>query len=79
MTEKRWIDKASYEKLQEELTELTENKRPEIAKKIDEARHDSDLKENGAYHAPLDEHSMNETLIAQLEELLRNCEIRETP
>ena len=79
MTEKRWIDKASYEKLQEELTELTENKRPEIAKKIDEARQDGDLKENGAYHAARDEQSMNETRIAQLEELLRNCEIGETP
>ncbi|OKL50264.1 transcription elongation factor GreA [Boudabousia marimammalium] len=79
MTEKRWIDKASYQKLQEELAFLTETKRPEIARKIDEARQDGDLKENGAYHAARDEQSMNETRILQLEELLRNSEVGETP
>ncbi|AOZ72950.1 transcription elongation factor GreA [Boudabousia tangfeifanii] len=79
MSEKRWIDQGSYDKLQAELKTLTEEKRPEIARKIDEARQDGDLKENGAYHAARDEQSMNETRIAQLEELLRNCEVGEIP
>ncbi|OKL46203.1 transcription elongation factor GreA [Boudabousia liubingyangii] len=79
MTEKRWIDQGSYDKLQAELKFLTEEKRPEIVRKIDEARQDGDLKENGAYHAARDEQAMNETRIQQLEELLKNCEVGEVP
>ncbi|MBV7364208.1 transcription elongation factor GreA [Actinomycetaceae bacterium TAE3-ERU4] len=79
MSDKRWIDKGSHDKLVAELKELTEEKRPEIARKIDEARQDGDLKENGAYHAARDEQSMNETRIAQIEDLLRNSEVGEAP
>lgn len=79
MSDKRWIDKASYEKLQAEYKELTEVKRPEIARKIEVARQDGDLKENGAYHAARDEQSMNETRIAQLDELLRTSEVGDAP
>lgn len=79
MASKTWLTQAQYDALQEELRERTEEKRPTIARLIDEARQEGDLKENGGYHAARDEQSMNETRILQLEELLKDAEVGETP
>ena len=68
----------SYEKLQsleDELHELKEVKRAEIAQKIKEAREQGDLSENAEYDAAKDEQSDNEKRIEELEKLLKNVEV----
>lgn len=72
-----WMTKESYERLQAELDERSGPIRAEITKKIDNARREGDLKENGGYHAARDEQSHNETRILELEELLKHAEVKE--
>lgn len=74
-----WLTQEAYDRLVAELKQLTEVERPAIAKRIDEARQEGDLKENGGYHAAREQQSWNETRIAQLEDLIKNSEIGETP
>ena len=59
---KNWMTQASYDKLQAELDERSGPLRSEITRKIDAARREGDLKENGGYHAARDEQAHNETL-----------------
>ncbi|PID98075.1 MAG: transcription elongation factor GreA [Actinobacteria bacterium] len=79
MTDSHWLTQAQYDALQAELTERVNVKRPEIAKLIDAARQEGDLKENGGYHAARNEQSMNETRIQALQDLLSDAEVGETP
>lgn len=74
---KNWMTKASFERLQAELEERSGKIRTEITKKIDAARREGDLKENGGYHAARDEQSQNETRIMELQEILKNAEVGE--
>ena len=53
--------------------------RIEIAKKIEEAREEGDLKENGGYHAAKEEQGKMEARIRQLTQLLQTADIGETP
>ena len=64
---KNWMTQASFDRLQAELDERTGPIRSEITKKIDAARREGDLKENGGYHAARDEQSQNETRILELQ------------
>ncbi len=75
----QWLTQAQYDALQAELEERISVKRPHIAKLIDAARQEGDLRENGGYHAARNEQSLNETRIQALEEILRNAEVGETP
>ena len=79
MADTQWLTQAQYDKLQAELTERVEVRRPEIARLIDAARQEGDLRENGGYHAARNEQSLNETRIQSLEEMLRNAQVGETP
>ena len=79
MADTQWLTQAQYDKLQAELTDRVEVRRPEIARLIDAARQEGDLRENGGYHAARNEQSLNETRIQALEEMLRNAEVGETP
>ena len=79
MSDSTWLTKDAYDRLQAELKDRTEVKRPEIAKRIDAARQEGDLKENGGYHAAREEQGLNEARIKQLEALLRDAEVGETP
>ncbi|MDT3767842.1 transcription elongation factor GreA [Gleimia hominis] len=79
MADKTWLTQDAYEHLKEELEYRSTTLRNEITKKIDNARQEGDLKENGGYHAARDEQSMNETRIQQLDTLLREAEVGETP
>ena len=47
----QWLTQAQYDALQAELEERILVKRPHIAKLIDAARQEGDLRENGGYHA----------------------------
>jgi Transcription elongation factor len=76
---KTWMTQGQYDALMEEHKQLTEVERPRIIKLIDEARREGDLKENGGYQAAREEQSRNETRVLQLEDILREAEVGETP
>ena len=79
MTDKTWLTQGQYDILKGELDERRDVRRPEIAQLIENARREGDLSENGGYQAAREEQSMNETRILQLEDLLRDAEVGETP
>lgn len=62
-------------KYEDELADLKENKRREIAEKIKEAREQGDLSENAEYDAAKDEQRDIEARIEELETLLKNVEV----
>ena len=69
---KRILTKESLAILQEELDELTVNRRKEIAAKIKEAREQGDLSENAEYDAAKDEQRDIEARIEEIEEIIKN-------
>lgn len=74
-----WLTQESYDRLSAELAELEGPARLDIAKKIEAARDEGDLKENGGYHAAKDEQGAIEARIRQLTQLLRNATVGEPP
>nr|NLD40190.1 transcription elongation factor GreA [Actinomycetales bacterium] len=74
-----WLTQEAYDRLSAELEHLTTVGRSETASRIDAARSEGDLKENGGYHAAREEQSKQEGRIAQLTELLRHAKIGEPP
>ncbi len=65
------------ERLQTELREIKETKRPAIVAAIAEARSHGDLRENAAYDAAKHDQMMNEKRIADLEAMMRNAVVIE--
>ena len=78
-TDITWLTQDAHDRLQSELTERSGPRRSEITKRIEAAREEGDLKENGDYHAAKDEHGHMEGRIRQLESILENVEIVEPP
>ncbi len=74
-----WLTKDAYDRLNAELEHLSTTGRSEIVEKIDAARQEGDLKENGGYHAAREEQAKIEARIAQLTDLLRNPQIGQAP
>ena len=74
-----WLTQEAYDRLKSELDHLTGNGRVEIAEKIEAAREEGDLKENGGYHAAKEEQGKMEARILQLTELLRTAKVGEAP
>ncbi|MER5490655.1 transcription elongation factor GreA [Streptomyces sp. LE64] len=74
-----WLTQEAYDRLQEELTRLSGPARIEIAKKIEAAREEGDLRENGGYHAAKEEQGKQELRIRQLTQLLENAKVGEIP
>jgi len=72
-----WLTQESYDRLQAELEQLSTAGRAEIAKRIEAAREEGDLKENGGYHAAKDEQGKMEARIRQLTQLLRTATVGE--
>lgn len=64
-----------YEKLQAEVKDLKEVKRPEIVKAIEEALEHGDLKENAEYHAAKEGQKNIDNRLAELAEILGNSRI----
>ena len=69
------LSSTAYERLKAEFEDLSTRGRIEVANKIEVAREEGDLKENGGYHAAKDEQGHMEGRIRQLEHLLENAEI----
>ena len=72
-----FLTKNGLEELQEELTDLKQNVRPEVISQIKEARAQGDLSENAEYHAARDRQGHVEARIKELEYLIDNATIIE--
>ena len=74
-----FLTQDAYDRLAAELEYLTTTGRTEIAKRIEAAREEGDLKENGGYHAAKDEQGKQEARIRTLQELLKNAHVGQAP
>ena len=75
MSDVTWLTQEGYDRLAEELAERSGPRRAEITKRIELAREEGDLKENGGYHAAREEQGKNEARIRVLKHLLENAQI----
>ncbi len=73
-----WLTQEAFDRLTREHDALVEG-RKDISAKIEAAREEGDLKENGGYHAAKEEQGKQEARIRQLEQLLRTAKVGETP
>ncbi|MBB1244566.1 transcription elongation factor GreA [Streptomyces durbertensis] len=74
-----WLTQEAYDQLKTELDYLSGPARTEIAKKIEAAREEGDLRENGGYHAAKEEQGKQELRVRQLQQLLERARVGETP
>jgi len=74
-----WLTQEAYDRLKAELDHLSGPGRIEIAKKIEAARSEGDLRENGGYHAAKDQQGMQEARIRQLTQILETARVGEPP
>jgi transcription elongation factor GreA len=70
-----WLTQEAHDRLQQELADREGPIRHEIKKKIEAAREEGDLKENGGYHAAREEQGKNEARVRQLKQLLEYAQI----
>lgn len=76
-TSATWLTQDAFDRLKNEYDYLSGEGRADIAKKIEEARSEGDLKENGGYHAAKEEQGKQEARIRQLRQLLDNAQVGE--
>ena len=74
-----WLTQEAADRLHAELAELEGPRRADIVKKIEAARAEGDLKENGGYHAAKEEQGKTEARIRQLRHMLENAHIGVPP
>ncbi len=74
-----WLTQEAYDRLALELEQLTTRGRQEISKKIEIAREEGDLKENGGYHAAKEEQAKMEDRIRTLTAMLKHAVVGEVP
>ena len=72
------ISQEGYDKLKEELDNLTTVKRREIAERIERAKELGDLSENAEYSEAKDAQALNEGKILELMAILKNVTVVET-
>ncbi len=70
-----WLTQEAFDRLKAEHDQLAGVGRTEIAKKIEAAREEGDLKENGGYHAAKEEQGKMEARIRQLAQLLESAQV----
>jgi transcription elongation factor GreA len=78
-TNETWLTQEAFDRRSAELEQLSGVGRIEIAKKIESAREEGDLKENGGYHAAKEEQGKMEARIRVLTELLRHAKVGAAP
>ncbi len=76
-TEPTRLTRATFDRLQAELEDLTTRGRVEIAQHIEAARALGDLSENGDYHAAKDSQGKMEARVRQLQALLKSAQVME--
>ena len=74
-----WLTQEAADRLMAELADLEGPRRADIVKKIEAARAEGDLKENGGYHAAREEQGKNEARIRQLKHMLEHAHIGTPP
>ncbi len=74
-----WLTQEAADRLAAELASLEGPGRKEITGKIEAARAEGDLKENGGYHAARDEQGKMEARIRQIRQMLENAHIGTPP
>jgi transcription elongation factor GreA len=74
-----WLTQDAFDRLTAELDQLSVAGRTDIAKKIESAREEGDLKENGGYHAAKEEQGKIEARIRVLTQLLRTANVGQAP
>ena len=74
-----WLTQEAYDRLKAELDQLSGEGRAEIAKRIEAAREEGDLRENGGYHAAKEEQGKIEARIRQLAATLKDAVIGTPP
>ncbi|MCW2544922.1 MAG: transcription elongation factor GreA [Frankiales bacterium] len=74
-----WLTAEAHARLLKTVEELTGPAREEITRKIEAARDEGDLKENGGYHAAKEEQGKMEARIRQLNQLLRDVRVGVAP
>ena len=70
-----WLTQEAHDRLEAELADREGPLRHEIKKRIESAREEGDLKENGGYHAAREEQGKNEARVRQLKQLLEHARI----
>src|SRR5437879_4643134 len=71
------LSRDAYERLRNELEDLTTRGRVEVAQRIEAARALGDLSENGDYHAAKDDQGKMESRIRHIEAMRKNAQIVE--
>ena len=74
-----WLTQEAHDRLRAELDHLTGAGRAEVVKRIEQAREEGDLRENGGYHAAKEEQGKQEARIRQLQALLQNVKVGQAP
>ncbi len=75
--EKTYLSREKYGELEQELYQLRNERRREIADRLDAAKSLGDLSENAEYHAAREEQAETEDRINELETILRQAEVVE--
>lgn len=75
MSIQSWLTQEAADRLRTELEKLEGVGRKEVTAKIEAARAEGDLKENGGYHAAKEEQGKSEARIRQLRQLLESAQI----
>ena len=78
-TQTTWLTREAHERLTAQLAQLQGATRADIVAKIEAARDEGDLKENGGYHAAKEEQGKLEARIRQLSQLLRDVRVATPP
>ncbi|MDP3004467.1 MAG: transcription elongation factor GreA [Candidatus Azambacteria bacterium] len=79
MAQQTYLSQEGIETIKKELQESKIKKRQEIAKRLQEAKDLGDLSENAEYFEAKEAQSFNESRIIELEKLLKNAVVIETP
>ena len=74
-----WLTQEAADRLKAELADLEGPRRADIIGKIESARAEGDLKENGGYHAAREEQGKMEGRIRQLKHMLEHAHIGTPP
>lgn len=74
-----WLTQEAFDRLKAELDYLSGPGRVEMARRIEAARDEGDLRENGGYHAAKEEQAKQEVRIRQLQQLLENAHVGQPP
>jgi transcription elongation factor GreA len=70
-----WLTQEAFDRLSAEFEERQGPLRTQITARIEAAREEGDLKENGGYHAAKEEQGKNEARIRQLRHMLEHAHV----